>query len=243
MRVTLLVCVAPAVLHAWQPMLHRARPAVLSSHVATGALLMTDNDETDLMTAFREKLKAESDGASLQAAPQPEPQQPEPLQPDPQEAEPEQPDYFSNPFATPPPDSKKKNAVDVENEKRASFLKQQKELDQRRSKGEFDVELCAAFVLCPPHAPHSFFAVLTLCDACRQQRSVLPLLRRRWDRQGTGRRDPAGSVRHRYHSTERAGVSHPGLAIRMRCAVRLAIPRQTLASTMSADTANLAQEA
>ena len=93
-------------------------------------------DDDDLMASFRERLADATFEEASPPAPAKEPA-PAPAPAPVPEPEPE-PDYFSNPFVTAPPESKKKNAVDTENEKRALFLKQQQERSVRRARGEFE---------------------------------------------------------------------------------------------------------
>jgi len=127
----------------------RSAPELGAVRARVSPLLLVDGED-DLMAAFREKLQAEAtfdDAASANLAPvTPTAPIPAPVPaPAPASAPTSEvgeqdlaPDYFSNPFATTRPEGKKMNAVDVENEKRANFLKQQKDLAARRSKGEFD---------------------------------------------------------------------------------------------------------
>ena len=115
------------------------RKSPIAASCRLSAVRMEAADDDDLMAALRKKLEEDSDEQASTA----EPLEDEEMSTPESAAEP----IAAIPAPEPPAEPevpKAKNAVDIENEKRALFLKQQKERAQRRERGEFDQELCAA---------------------------------------------------------------------------------------------------
>ena len=134
MRTALQIALALVALQSVAAFQLAASTRPIASHQRSSFIAAAQDDDNDAPIPMFSFLPDDTDET---AAPKPAPPPPAPSPPPPPK-----PPAFS--FFSAPKEEKKKNAVDIENEKRAKFLQQQQEFKQRRKDYSVQDDLCAA---------------------------------------------------------------------------------------------------